>query len=554
MKDAADEATDRGERDVLVEEELGGNLQAVEHGLADAAELGDGSGDGDAADAVALGLEEDGQALGRADEAAEPAHCDGVVKADEREVGEPDGDEGPVQAEHDEGAEGAADEGTGERRADHGDVVDGLGEEVDGAGDHACDGADGEVGERDHDAEGAYGHEEVADDGGNDLLEPALEMRGDPHGDDDRDDAGGVASLREDHGNAEEGVVVVHREGRAGEHGAEDGCGARQVHEVRVHERRTDSHADELVEAELLRRGVADDDGQEVEERVAGGVHDHVEAARGVKPPQREEERRQALEHSCRGEGHERRAHRAGDDVHQTVEGVLVGGFLLVGGVVLGNLAGTGHAELVDQGVVHVVDLVADDDLVLAARLDDGDDAVERGEGILVGLALVLELESQARDAVREVVDVALATDVREHVACEVMKLACHVLLLGIDEGHGEGAVCKLAGANASQGLDLACLDEALVLDGERERRVRSVRERDVLVPSGELPYGGFDACLCSHARAFLSVFPILSRSRWSAAHLVSSSSAYEKRPDPSVVLGSGRCSRRMTSRFASFL
>ena len=83
-----------------------------------------------------------------------------------------------------------------------------------------------------------------------------------------------------------------------------------------------------------------------------------------------------------------------------------------------------------DHRVVDVVDMVADDHLILAAGLDDGDDAVGLLEHFGLGLALVLQNKAQAGDAVLDAGDVALAAHILDDDAGKAVVLACHKLIL----------------------------------------------------------------------------------------------------------------------------
>src|SRR5699024_1177773 len=111
------------------------------------------------------------------------------------------------------------------------------------------------------------------------------------------------------------------------------------------------------------------------------------------------------------------RGQDAGNDVDKPVEGVklllllLAGGFLGSGAVLIDSAAGNDMPHRA-YGVVNVRHMVADDHHVLAAGLDNGHNAVGTFQHVGVGLALVLQLEAQAGDAVGERNDVGLAADV----------------------------------------------------------------------------------------------------------------------------------------------
>ena len=121
----------------------------------------------------------------------------------------------------------------------------------------------------------------------------------------------------------------------------------------------------------------------------------------------------------------------ARDQVDHDVDGLL-------GGAVVGTLLLEGVAFLVDQatglelanrehGIVDIGYVRADNNLVLAAGVHNLDNAVGVLEYLVVGEGLILELKTKTRHAVREALDVVLATHVLDDDAGETVVLACHV-------------------------------------------------------------------------------------------------------------------------------
>ena len=96
---------------------------------------------------------------------------------------------------------------------------------------------------------------------------------------------------------------------------------------------------------------------------------------------------------------------------------------------------------LLANGVIDVTHGVADDDLVLAALLDDLQHALHLHEGVLVGLVLVLELEAQTSDAVRQGDDVILAAYPLNNLCGELVVLSHIPSLFSAGQGH---ARCRL--------------------------------------------------------------------------------------------------------------
>ena len=78
------------------------------------------------------------------------------------------------------------------------------------------------------------------------------------------------------------------------------------------------------------------------------------------------------------------------------------------------------------HSVIHIVDLIADDHLILSACLHDLDHAVGGLQNFLVCLALVLQLEAQTGDAVRHGDDVALAANILDNNARKAVVFTCH--------------------------------------------------------------------------------------------------------------------------------
>lgn len=99
------------------------------------------------------------------------------------------------------------------------------------------------------------------------LVNRLEELGGAEHGENDRDDRAGVAGRREHDGQAEERAGIRHLERSAGEDGAD---GLRTLHRdhTGVAQGDAERRAQELVDAELLGRGKAQKNRQEVEDAV----------------------------------------------------------------------------------------------------------------------------------------------------------------------------------------------------------------------------------------------------------------------------------------------
>ena len=190
----------------------------------------------------------------------------------------------------------------------------------------------------------------------------------------------------------------------------------------------------------------------EVEEAVGERVDGLVGAGIGGHETQEGAERQQALGHTGRGEQGQDGLENTGDQVDHHIDGLFGRGVcrvLLEGVAVLVDQAA--GLELTDRehGVVDVGDMRADDNLVLAAGMHDLDHAIGVLEHLVVGEGLILELEAKTRHAVREALDVVLATHVLNDDAGEAIVLTCHVN--SFSKRFGETCTQRRATAPCSQ-------------------------------------------------------------------------------------------------------
>ena len=263
-------------------------------------------------------------------------------------------------------------------------------------------------------------------------AEPALELGGHPHGENDGDDGARVAGRGHDHGDAQERAVVAHRKGCIGKHGAEH-VAASDVHHRGIGERNAQRHADELARVELLGRGVTQDNRQEVEEAVTRGV-EHLVGAVGRRHEAREgEDGKDALDHTGGTQAAEDGLDDAGDEIDQHREGIA----LLGGRTVLVDLAETLHTRDLDGRIVDVLDHVdAYDDLVLAVGVYDLDDTRQLFYLLGLRLRVVAQLEAQPRHAMRDALDVGRAAykvnDLASKLLVRLLFACAHTLLFSL--------------------------------------------------------------------------------------------------------------------------
>lgn len=132
-------------------------------------------------------------------------------------------------------------------------------------------------------------------------------------------------------------------------------------------------------------------------------------------------------------------------------------------------------ANLADR-FIHVRDVVADDDLVLAAALHNRDNTVRFFEHIGLGFALILELEAQTGNAVRQRDDVALAAHILDNNARKAAVFTSHksiLLLIGLVSFFGqfkpETAVLQMALRHSRLGCQSVGVRKALVFERDRK-------------------------------------------------------------------------------------
>ena len=236
------------------------------------------------------------------------------------------------------------------------------------------------------------------------LLEPRGERHGADHGD---DAAGVVAGGRQHHGDAEQVADV------------DAGAGEKRG----IDHRKADQQAFHLGQLEALGRRIAEDRRQEVERGIREGVQDVVGAALAVQRAERREQRENTLEDTAGAEHAEERGEHAGDDADEGVEGFL----LLLRAFLVVHLRGEAfEVPHRNDGRIDVRDMVADDDLILAAGLHHSHDAVGRLQDVRVRLGLVLEVEPEPGDAVGDRGDVVFPAYVLQDDAGKTVVLTCH--------------------------------------------------------------------------------------------------------------------------------
>ena len=186
----------------------------------------------------------------------------------------------------------------------------------------------------------------------------------------------------------------------------------------------TQHHGHDGAALQSLGGSVSKEDGNKVEDDVAGGVQDDVGAVGGVKAGHLGKGGQKTLDQagSCNG-GHQR-----GKDLGQLLQDEVAHALLLRGD---GFLFGRGcslPAQLSHDSIVDLGDFCAADHLELAAGHDDRDDALQMLNDVLFGFALIAEHEAQAGEAVGDLLHVGLAADIVQDVFGYLVVI--HVFLL----------------------------------------------------------------------------------------------------------------------------
>lgn len=403
-----------------VEGQLLGQGDAVDGGLGDAHKGGDHGGHRQALGLGVPGLEPDGQdGAGLGEGGGEHGSADGVAVTDALHKGlhVHDGQrhDGPVQAEHDQDLPQAAHNQT-QQHAVGGCQPDKEGvQQVGDDGSHRADDQEGQ-GHRDH--QGDEGHCEHPDGRGNPVAVELLDKGCKGHGADDGDDAGRIVTGGgHRHRQAEEFQPIG------------EGSAQGPLQDGGIQHGAADDQAFYLGQAKPLGGGVAQQHRHEVEEGIGQGIQDGVGAAGVAQQAEVGDNGQQAFQDTAG-----RQVGQAGgeDGRHNADEGVQ-GVELFLGLVLVVRLrsAGVGHCIQMAHGHHSLVDvghLVADDHHVLAARLDDGDNAVGLFQHIGLGLALILQFEPQTGHTVGQADNVAFAAHVLQNDPRKTIVFASHMI------------------------------------------------------------------------------------------------------------------------------
>ena len=311
---------------------------AVDGGLGDAGEeRRDGGSAGELLELGVLGLEEDGKDRETHGKVGADGNGQDDVIAEHTDVHLDDGDKGPVHTKDDEAGPKQTDE---EACGQRGNLKQGNQAVSDETTDEVGDGADDVEGERSGHDEGHDGNDQALEDIGDDLIEALLDPGLRVHGKDDGDNRARVADER--YRDAKEVNRVA---------------GAKERGERGVAQRNGDGHGRPVVALELLGRSAGKEDRHEVEHAVADGVKQLVGGGLGREPTKGVGHDHKGLEKAGGGHGGKHRHKDAADELDGAVNDAATGLVLdLAAKLDVGNLG---------QGVIHVGNVIADNNLVL---------------------------------------------------------------------------------------------------------------------------------------------------------------------------------------------
>ena len=316
-------------------------------------------------------------------------------------------------ADHEELPEGAED-GHDDQDTDAAKVSKAEERVSDQRTDLVADGGEDDEGDGDGNDHGAERREDRGEHVGHDLLKELLDEVEDRHRKDNRQD----------------GLLIVG----SGDLDAVDGDDAatllsRDTHDGRGHESAAEEHAQNRRGAELLSGGIAQVDGDKgkrclvqrgVEERIGRVVgREHTEHGGA-------EDGRDGAEQTASHEQRDELGHGAGqiveDDVRQVLELELLLGSIevLVNGL---TLLDAGNGDELGEYLGHVL---ADDDLELAAGELATQNTLHLLDLLHVGLAVILERQTQARHAVGGDGNVLRAAHELEDIGGNLFVIYCH--------------------------------------------------------------------------------------------------------------------------------
>ncbi len=192
---------------------------------------------------------------------------------------------------------------------------------------------------------------------------------------------------------------------------------------IRVDEGRTDDHEERYAVVGLLRDTPAEKDREEVEERIRHAVKDDVGCLGRIHNAHGREQSEEDLHHTCSKHTRQKRGHDACDETEDPLDERA----FRLGGSCGGVTRDAGHFLEYREEAAH---LISDDDLILAALLDDGLDALDRLDRLVIRLTLIVQDKTKSRHAVLGTRDVLRPSDLVENLLRHGFIIHCHMFPL----------------------------------------------------------------------------------------------------------------------------
>ena len=242
----------------------------------------------------------------------------------------------------------------------------------------------------------------------------------------------------------------------------------------------TQHHGQVGVAAQLFRRRVSQQDGQEIERGIAHEVDDLVGAGRIADQLERHQDGQHGLDHACCGQRGQDRGKDAGQGVDDTVVPLALGG---------GGCGGRGGAQHPAELLVHLRDLGTNDHLVLAVCLGNAHNTGQALDGIGIGFGFIFQVKAQTGDTMGGVAHVFGTAHQAEDLFCQcaVIFFFCHLQFLhdGLIWGDPEPAAQKLCVSHTGQPADRVEVDHTAVLYGNGQTAAAEITQAYVFFSAG---------------------------------------------------------------------
>lgn len=361
-----------------------GQKDAVNSGFGDAEDSGHTGGEGHALELPVLTAQTNCQAGAEHSPAGNGSegHDQGGVAGQQVEEGKRD--DRTMDAKEDQHLPQAADQDAGQG---WGDGDNGVQDQIDTDADKVGQGAYHQEGEGEGDDQGQERYHEALDHAWDVLVKKLVDGSGGGHAKDHRQEGAGIGGRD---GMAEE------IQGDALDGGITDS--------------RTQNKAENGIDPHLPGHIIAHQKGHKVEEAVAGGTEQMINAA-GIRKARNTQQDQDALDDAAGAHQIQRGPHGPHDHAQDLFQNAL---FLFRNDHIVAILAV--HTQAGADLFKDAVDVLTDDHHVLPRGLDHGDHAVHAIQNVVLSLLLVFEDEAQAGNTVAQAHHVLLAAHRRQDI------------------------------------------------------------------------------------------------------------------------------------------